>query len=119
MISRSMRDSGIDWVGKIPEEWKVYKIAQLFKQHKLKNEGLVEQNLLSLSYGKVIRRDFNSTEGKQLLALFNYLSLQLNRHLLFGQVADLKPIKRGHGMMQFDQSLTLIGLVNDQGGGIN
>lgn len=58
-----MRDSGIDWVGKIPEEWKVYKIAQLFKQHKLKNEGLVEQNLLSLSYGKVIRRDFNSTEG--------------------------------------------------------
>lgn len=63
--------------------------------------------------------DFNSTEGKQLLALFNYLSLQLNRHLLFGQVADLKPIKRGHGMMQFDQSLTLIGLINDKAGDIN
>ena len=58
-----MRASGMAWVGQIPEEWKVYKIAQLFKQHKLKNEGLVEQNLLSLSYGKVIRRDFNSTEG--------------------------------------------------------
>lgn len=58
-----MKDSGVEWVGQIPEEWKIYKIAQVFKQHKLKNEGLVEQNLLSLSYGNVVRRDLNSNEG--------------------------------------------------------
>lgn len=63
MMNRVMKDSGVEWVGQIPEEWKIYKIAQVFKQHKLKNEGLVEQNLLSLSYGNVVRRDLNSNEG--------------------------------------------------------
>lgn len=63
MANRAMKHSGVEWVGRIPKEWKVYKIAQMFKQHKLKNEGLIERNLLSLSYGNVIRRDFNSNEG--------------------------------------------------------
>lgn len=63
MMNRVMKDSGVEWVGQIPEEWKIYKIAQVFKQHKLKNEGLIEQNLLSLSYGNVVRRDLNSNEG--------------------------------------------------------
>ena len=32
-------------------------------EQKIKNAGLVEQNLLSLSYGKIINKDINSTDG--------------------------------------------------------
>lgn len=58
-----MKDSGIDWIGDIPKYWKIYKIGQIFKEHKEENEGLIEDNLLSLSYGKVKRRDIKSKEG--------------------------------------------------------
>lgn len=58
-----MKDSGIDWIGDIPKYWKIYKIGQIFKEHKEKNDGLIEDNLLSLSYGKVKRRDIKSKEG--------------------------------------------------------
>ena len=55
---RPMKDSGIEWIGEIPEEWEVNTIFQLFMQIKNKNIGLKEQNLLSLSYGKIKRKTF-------------------------------------------------------------
>ena len=57
--------------------------------------------------------DFNSTEGTQLLQLFKYLSIQLNRNVLFGAIANLKPLQPGQGMMQFSQSLDMIGLIKE------
>ncbi len=58
-----MRDSGIEWIGQIPKEWEVSLLSTLFAEHKRKNEGLVETNLLSLSYGAIIRKDINTKEG--------------------------------------------------------
>lgn len=60
---RPMKDSGIEWIGEIPEEWEVNTIFQLFMQIKNKNIGLKEQNLLSLSYGKIKRKNINTTKG--------------------------------------------------------
>ena len=31
---RAMKDSGIEWIGKIPEEWSVYRIAALYSERK-------------------------------------------------------------------------------------
>lgn len=50
-----MKDSGIEWIGEIPSEWKVHMLSQIFYQHKCKNKDLQENNLLSLSYGKIKR----------------------------------------------------------------
>lgn len=58
-----MKDSGIEWVGKIPKHWSVRKISNYFSQVKDKNDELEEENLLSLSYGSIIRRNINSTDG--------------------------------------------------------
>lgn len=58
-----MKDSGIQWVGKIPDNWKVGKVKNLFKERKNKNKGLVEKNLLSLSYGNIVRKNINTTFG--------------------------------------------------------
>ena len=60
---RQMKDSGIEWIGEIPESWKVLCACQCFSQVKNKNEGLSETNLLSLSYGKLKRKSMDTTEG--------------------------------------------------------
>lgn len=61
--SRPMKDSGIEWVGTIPATWSINTVSQLFEQIKNKNTNLNEQNLLSLSYGKIIRKDIRAKDG--------------------------------------------------------
>ena len=58
-----MKDSGIEWVGNIPVHWDVRPLYYYFAERKKKNYLGQEQNLLSLSYGKVIRKDINTSEG--------------------------------------------------------
>lgn len=62
-MSRTMKDSGIPWIGEIPSHWRLYQTSTLFHEHKEKNNGLKEKNLLSLSYGQIRRKDINSSEG--------------------------------------------------------
>ena len=57
------KDSGIEWIGAIPATWKTHTLYQLVTQVKNKNSDLQETNLLSLSYGKIKRRDINSNGG--------------------------------------------------------
>lgn len=60
---RQMRDSGIPWVGKIPAGWRVEPLRQHFVERRHKNVAGRENNLLSLSYGKIIRKDIESLGG--------------------------------------------------------
>lgn len=58
-----MKESELAWVGPIPPQWHRQPLKTLFHQHKKKNRGLVETNLLSLSYGRIVRRDINQRGG--------------------------------------------------------
>ena len=58
-----MKDSGIKWIGSVPSHWHLHTLYQLVSQVKNKNKDLQEQNLLSLSYGKIKRRDINTNDG--------------------------------------------------------
>lgn len=58
-----MRDSGIPWIGEVPEGWGIHPLYSYFAERKNKNSMLQEQNLLSLSYGKIIRKDINTNGG--------------------------------------------------------
>lgn len=58
-----MKDSGVNWILEIPNTWGVRVLFQLADQVKNKNRDLSEQNLLSLSYGKIKRKDINNPEG--------------------------------------------------------
>lgn len=57
------KDSGMDWFGKIPEHWSVGLLSSLFSDNKEKNTGLKNSNLLSLSYGNIIRKDIDTSTG--------------------------------------------------------
>ena len=58
-----MKDSGVEWIEKIPAAWEVVLLSSVFHQHKERNSRLQETNLLSLSYGRIIQKDINAREG--------------------------------------------------------
>ena len=58
-----LKDSGVDWIGQIPEGWGVGKLSQFFGEVKKKNVRNFEKNLLSLSYGRVIRKSIDNLMG--------------------------------------------------------
>lgn len=60
-----MKQSGVEWIGKIPEDWKVYRNKNAF----ICNKEIVGKNsnstqLLSLTTGGIKCKDINNAEGK-------------------------------------------------------
>ena len=49
-----MKYSGIEWLGKVPEHWKVLPGRACFREKKQPNIGLQEKTVLSLSYGQIV-----------------------------------------------------------------
>lgn len=58
-----MKSSGIPWADTIPAHWNVHPVYNYFSERVHKNIFGNEQNLLSLSYGKIIRKDINAFGG--------------------------------------------------------
>ena len=61
--SAKYKDSGIEWVGEIPDSWEVHPVYSYFGERKVKNKLGKEENLLSLSYGKIVQKDINTSDG--------------------------------------------------------
>ncbi|QWV85984.1 restriction endonuclease subunit S [Streptococcus parasuis] len=87
-----MKDSGIEWIGEVPEEWGIKKLSQFFSEHKLKNLGNIEQNLLSLSYGKIVRKSIKSSVGLLPESFETYNIIDSNDIVL--RLTDLQNDKR-------------------------
>lgn len=61
-----MKDSGIEWVGSIPEDWKVAKNNRLFNISKeIVNENWKDTQLLSLTKSGIVEKNINDGGGKQ------------------------------------------------------
>ena len=58
-----MKDSGIDWIGEVPEHWEVVPLFSVADENKKKNTGMLSNNLLSLSYGQIIRKNIDTSYG--------------------------------------------------------
>ncbi|EJO20370.1 type I restriction modification DNA specificity domain protein [Streptococcus sp. AS14] len=87
-----MKESGIDWIGQIPEEWEVAKVNHIFEEHKQKNRGNKEKNLLSLSYGRIIRKSIDSSFGLLPESFDTYNIIQRGDIVL--RLTDLQNDKR-------------------------
>ena len=61
--SAPMKDSDIEWIGQIPQHWEICKLLKLFKDRKCPNKGNIENNVLSLSYGNIKRRNVETNMG--------------------------------------------------------
>ncbi len=49
-----LKDSGVEWLGKVPEHWQNMPGRKCFIERKIRNIGLTENTVLSLSYGKIV-----------------------------------------------------------------
>lgn len=85
-------ESGISWIGKIPSHWEMRKLSQLSLLHFKSNKDIQHQNLLSLSYGCIIRKDVNTTSGL-LPASYNTYQI-INEGNIVLRLTDLQNDKR-------------------------
>ena len=49
-----MKDSGVQWIGDIPNDWDVRRLKYVLNERKEKNDPLVTYNILSLSAEQVV-----------------------------------------------------------------
>ncbi|WP_405223918.1 restriction endonuclease subunit S [Dokdonia sp. Asnod1-B02] len=59
----NLKPSGIEWLGDIPEHWEVRNTFEYFKNRKIKNIGLINNNRLSLSHGKIVTKSILDGNG--------------------------------------------------------
>lgn len=86
------KDSGIEWIGEIPEEWNLDIAKNIFREHKLRNDKNLENNLLSLSYGKIVQKDIESLAGLIPESFSTYNIIQKDDIVL--RLTDLQNDKR-------------------------
>lgn len=51
------------WLGEVPAHWEVKPLFTVLRETDERNRGVNEQNLLSLSYGRIVRKDISTVEG--------------------------------------------------------
>lgn len=51
-MAREMKDSGIEWIGKIPKEWEVNRLKNILLERKESNNPVKTKNILSLTNDK-------------------------------------------------------------------
>src|SRR5690606_26562649 len=57
------KDSGVEWLGEVPAHWEEKPFFSLISERSESNSGMKQDNLLSLSYGRIINKDINTLDG--------------------------------------------------------
>lgn len=57
------KDSGVAWIGEIPNDWDISPLFVYANENETQNTGLICENLLSLSYGEIIRKNIDTIFG--------------------------------------------------------
>ena len=98
-----MKNSGIPWIGMVPEHWESRSLSQIASEQNLPNKGMINDNLLSLSYGRIIRKSMDSANGL-LPASFETYQVINNGNIIL-RFTDL----------QNDHKSLRVGLVKEEG----
>jgi len=59
----AMKDSGVPWLGSVPEGWRVLPAIAVYRPKQVRNTGMVERAVLSLSYGRIVVRPPDKLRG--------------------------------------------------------
>ncbi len=62
-LSGETKESNIPWMKTVPSNWDIIPMRFMMIPRKHKNDGLIEKNLLTLSYGKIKRKNIETNEG--------------------------------------------------------
>ncbi|WP_338462142.1 restriction endonuclease subunit S [Synechococcus elongatus IITB7] len=86
------KESSIAWINSIPEQWSVEPLFSVVDERHEKNIGMKENNLLSLSYGRIVNKDINSNDGLLPESFETYQIIQEDDIVL--RLTDLQNDKR-------------------------
>ncbi len=86
------KDSGVEWVGAIPHNWRVEPLYAISDSECIKNENGAEDNVLSLSYGNIIKRDVKDNYGLLPESFNTYQLVKVGDIIL--RLTDLQNDKR-------------------------
>lgn len=88
---RKMKDSGIEWIGEIPEGWEV--LAHKYIMHKEKSicEHYSGEDVISLTLNGVVKRDLENPSGKMPTTFDSYQFVNPNDLLLCLFDIDVTP----------------------------
>ena len=84
-----LKDSGVDWIGKIPEHWEVRKVKYILKErNERSSDGNEPLLMMSQTYGLVVRADYHSksevaksSEGNKIVRKGDLVFNKLKAHL--------------------------------------
>lgn len=102
---QNMKNSGIEWIGDIPEHWSVKPIRALFEEVTLKNKLGDVKNALKFTYGRIVPKgDFDADEDDYVAnTILNYTIVDPGTIMLNGL------------NLNFDFVSQRIGLVTERG----
>ena len=93
----AMKDSGVEWIGKVPEHWEVRRGKDVFEQ--TKNKAGIESSsydVLSLTLKGVIKRDLDNMKGKIPVSFDGYQITNPDNLVLCLFDMDVTPRIVGH-----------------------
>ena len=97
------KDSGVPWLGNVPAHWNLSHGRAAFREKKVKNTGMIERQVLSLSYGRIVVKPPEKLHGLVPESFETY------------QVVDPNDIIVRSTDLQNDWNSLRIGLVKDRG----
>lgn len=86
-----MKNSGVEWIGEIPDEWETIRNKRIMKKVKNICEHYNNENVLSLTMNGVIVRDLDNPNGKMPLTFDGYQYINENNLLMCLFDIDVTP----------------------------
>lgn len=104
---RAMKDSGIEWVGLVPQSWSVNPIRAEFQEVTEKNKLGLVKNALKFTYGNIVKKDNFDADDDNYVAdtILNYTvvnpgTIMLNGlNLNFDFVSQRVALVKEHGII--------------------
>ena len=99
------KDSGVDWIGEIPEHWKMLSNKYIFKLKKIQvGKKSADYELLSLTLKGIIKRDMENPEGKFPAEFDTYQEVKKGDFIFC--LFDVEETPRTVGLSDFDGMIT-------------
>jgi type I restriction enzyme, S subunit len=97
------KDSGVPWLGQVPAYWPVPPAFAAFRERQEPNKGLKEKQVLSLSYGRIVKKRADALHGLVPASFETFQVVEPGNVIL--RLTDL----------QNDQRSLRVGLAKDRG----
>lgn len=107
-----MKDSGVEWLGEIPEHWGVVQSRRLFKDRKEKARNDDEQLTASQKYGVIYQKEFMELEGRKVTLVLT--GSEILKHVEAGDfVISMRSFQGGLELCKYSGSVSsaYIGLI--------